>query len=78
MTQDNANVNDSSDTEREPTTYEAQREAIEEMLNVQWSTNWTPLPSDAEGHVEQAFMHLTEARDIAERESQQQDTDSER
>lgn len=49
----------------EPTT-EAQKIAIESMINTQSNTNWSPLPPEAEQHVEQAFIHLTEAWEIVE------------
>lgn len=43
-----------------------QERAIQKMLDVQWNTNWSPLPAEAEQHVEKAFEHLSKARDAAE------------
>ena len=41
-------------------------DAIQEQIDIQWSTNWSELPPEAEQEVEKAFEHLTRARDLAE------------
>ena len=41
-------------------------DAIQDQLDIQWSTNWSPLPTEAEQHVESAFEHLNAAKEIVE------------
>ena len=42
------------------------KDAIQKQLDIQWSTNWSELPPEAEREAEKAFEHLTRARDLAE------------
>jgi hypothetical protein len=64
-----------SGTDHEEKSIEEQRKAIKEMLDVNWSTDWAPLPTEAEQHVERAFEHLVEAREITQRHTGDVETD---
>ena len=47
-------------------------DAIQQMIDLNWGVDWSELPREAEGHVEQASIHLSKARDIADRERGEQ------
>lgn len=56
--------------ENETEQTEAER-GIAAMLDINWNTNWSTLPTEAEQHVEQAYIHLSRARDITEESDSQ-------
>lgn len=42
------------------------KDTLEKMIDLNWSANWSELPPEAEQKVEEAYILLSDAHDIAE------------
>lgn len=62
-----------ADSETGTAQTEAERN-LAAMIDLSWNTNWSQVPQEAERHAEEAFEHLTEARDIAQEANEESET----
>ena len=66
-------MNDTTHTDDDTERTEGER-SLAAMLDINWNTNWSTIPPEAEQHTEQAYIHLRKAMDIVEDERESENS----